>query len=103
MTYQVTRSAQRDLQEIYLYTSQEWGRRQGDLYLAALRTRFSWLRINKPLWRARTELGAGIYSYMHERHVIVFKEDAGCLQVLRVLHERMELDRHVGEGRDSFE
>ena len=97
MTYRVSAAAQQDLREIYRYTLREWGERQGDLYMAGLQTRFIWLVVNRPLWRERPELGAGIHTYAHERHVIVFRQIGDCLDILRVLHDRMELDGHIAK------
>jgi len=97
MKYQISRSAARDLFEIGRYTFREWGQNQADIYLSALETRFQWLTSNKPLWRKRPDIHENLYSYQHERHIIVFRERDEGLRIIRVLHERMDLAGRAGE------
>ena len=33
----------------------------------------------------------------HPRHVIVYSHDAMTVHILRVLHDRMDLERHVSD------
>jgi len=65
------------------------------MYLSALETRFQWLTSNKPLWRKRPDIHKNVYSYQHERHVIIFTESDEGLQIVRVLHERMDVRGHI--------
>lgn len=94
MTYRISGPARADLAEIWTYTFEEWGQGQADVYLEALVTRFKWLAANKSVWQKRPELGRNLYSYYHERHVIFFAKGEDSLDILRVLHERMDLDPH---------
>ena len=96
MKYQISRSTARDLFEIGRYTVREWGENQADIYLSALETRFQWLTGNKPLWRRRPDIHENVYSYQHERHIIIFTERDDGLRIIRVLHERMDVAGHLG-------
>ena len=53
----------------------------------------SWRRLQ---WKERPELSEGVYTYPEQRHVIVFWEYEEGIEILLVLHERMELVRHLG-------
>ena len=49
--YTLREIARTDLEEIWLYTRQEWGIEQADGYLQALFSRFDWLAENP--WAGR--------------------------------------------------
>lgn len=95
MKFRITRPAIRDLAEIGRYTRETWGEGQARWYRAAIATRLKWLCRNKTLWRDRPELHEGIYSYPEQHHVIVFQEYDDGIEILRVLHKRMDLARHI--------
>lgn len=96
----LTRPAIRDLAEIGRYTRQNWGDTQARRYRAALTTRLRWLAGNKALWHERPELADGVYTYSEQSHVIVFREYADGIEILRVLHARMDLKQQL-RGPDA--
>ena len=95
MKYVVSSVARDDLLSIWAYSAERWDEDQADLYIDAITIRFTWLTRNPGLWHARSELGQGLYSYPDRSHVIIFREDGDSLQIVRVLHVSMELDRHI--------
>jgi toxin ParE1/3/4 len=96
MKVKLTRPAIRDLAEIGRYTRETWGDTQARRYHAALAARLRWLAGNKALWHQRPELADGVYTYSEQSHVIVFWEYAGGIEILRVLHGRMDLKQRLG-------
>ena len=95
MIYRISRPARGDLREIRRYGAATWGAERADAYLDAMVSRFAWLATNRTLWRERNDLQAGLYSYPQGRHVILFRERSGGLDIVRVLHGRMDVERHV--------
>ena len=95
MKYRLARSALRDLAQIGQYTRTTWGEEQARNYRDALKARFVWLTRNKSVWRRREEIGEGLYTYSEASHLIVFREYSYGIDILRVLHGRMDLRRHV--------
>jgi len=95
MKWRVTGPARRDLDEIWSHTRANRSVRQADRYIDALVTRIVWLTRNKNLWIPRDDIRDGLFSYGEGRHLIIFKETSGQLAVLRVLHDRMDIRRHV--------
>ncbi len=95
MKFRLTRPALRDLAEIGRYTREQWGKKQARRYGIAITERLKWLCRNKPMWRERPELDAGIFSYPHESHVLVFRECRVGIEILRILHQRMDPIRHL--------
>ena len=101
MKFRLTRPAIRDLTEIGRYTRQTWGEEQAYRYRTAITARLKWLCHNKSLWNERPELSEGVYTCHEQRHVIVFREYEVGIEILRVLHERMDPVRHVGDDEQK--
>ncbi len=95
MKFRLTRPAIRDLAEIGRYTRQTWSKEQARRYRAAMTERLKWLCRNRSLWRERPEIREGVYTYPEQRHVIVFREFDDGIEILRILHERMDLVSRV--------
>jgi len=95
MTYRISGPARRDLESIWLYTNTHWGAAQADAYIDALIARCAWLSRNQPLWRQRPALGKGIYSQLQGQHVILFQVRTEVIEIIRVLHSRMDPDHHL--------
>jgi toxin ParE1/3/4 len=91
----LTRPAIRDLTEIGRNTRETRGEEQARRYRTAITARLTWLCHNKSLWSERPELTEGVYTCHEQRHAIVFREYEDGIEILRVLHERMVLVRHV--------
>lgn len=112
--FRVSGPAQGDLAHI-LATSLERGgeaarKRYAQLMTVALRAIAE--SATGPATRARDELGKGLRS-MHVRqargaaavrdpvHVIFFRVHGECIEIVRVLHERMDPARHVTTQRST--
>ena len=98
MTYRLSARAESDLTEIWVYSAEEWGVDQADRYVDALLRRFSWLTGNRTLWKDRLDISEGIYCYPEQSHIIYFRpfvSDGAGLEILRVLHKRMDPSGHL--------
>jgi toxin ParE1/3/4 len=95
MKYVVSDDALDDLLAVWEYTSGRWGEARADLYMDALTVRFAWLTRNTGLWQERSDLGEGIHSYPERSHVIVFRQTDRGMEIVRVLHGRMDPERHT--------
>ncbi len=95
MKFRLTRPAIHDLAEIGRYTLKNWGEQQAQRYRTALSARLKWLCKNQHLWRQHPQLQEGVYTCTEQHHVIVFREYREGIEILRVLHERMDPARHL--------
>ena len=46
----------------------------------------------------RPQIDVGIFSYPHQSHVIVFRRCRIGIEILRILHRRMDPARHLENG-----
>lgn len=88
--------ARDDLKDIGRYTQTNWGVAQRDVYLRTFAAIFEQMRDGLITGRVRSEIWAGLLSYPCNKHIIFFRRtDAGDVEILRVLHERMDFERHL--------
>lgn len=103
---QLVDEAERDFAEIIEYTVSNFGIRQAKVYEATLTSALNALRAgpNPRDSAKRDELGVGIRSLhvarsgRRGRHLIIYRELPGrIIEVVRILHDAMDLKRHVSE------
>lgn len=90
-------TARADLRSIKRFSAQEWGEERGARYMAAVQQRFSALLRHPDLGPARTDLGAGYRSLLVGSHVVFYRHDKEIIEIVRVLHQRMDAKRHLPE------
>lgn len=96
MTYvALTPAAQQDLAEIWEYSEAHWGRDQAVHYLQEVRDALQ--RVSEHPERARPcdDVRAGYRKFPVGSHHIYFVERSTRIEVIRILHQRMDPRRHV--------
>jgi toxin ParE1/3/4 len=93
--FKLTPAAERDLEGIWLYTTKEWGLAQADKYIDGLVAAFTALANSPELGHRCDYVRAGYLRSHVERHLIYFKQAADEIVVIRVLHDRMDVARHL--------
>ncbi len=101
--YRLTASAQSDLRSIAGYSRRVWGVDQARAYITALREVFRKLADRPGVGRLRDELHAGLRSFSCGQHAVFYVIDGGGVIVVRILHQRMDVARHISaeEVRDA--
>ena len=95
MKFRLAKQAQADLDSIWDYSFITWDEKRADLYIDALFARFEWLTKSRLLWRERNDIRPGLFSYPEHSHLIIFREVQGNIEIVRVLHGRMDIKRHL--------
>lgn len=98
--YRITGTADRQLQEIWRYSHDRWGRVQADAYLARIDAALAAALVTPALLRPRPELGEGVVARGAASHIAYCVVDADILIVIAVLHARMDPRRHLLKDRD---
>lgn len=92
----LTAEAQRDVDAIGTYTLEHWGSDQIIGYLSRIDDRFSAICIDRSQDRDASDIRPGLLSVQTGANVIFFhRRDDGDVVVLRILHQRMDLRRHL--------
>ncbi len=93
--FELTEAADRDLTGIYRFTYLRFGAEQADKYLLALENCFAQLADFPQLGRSIEHLRRGYFRLEHERHTIFYIRTKTGVRIVRVLHERMDPERHL--------
>ena len=92
--YTISPRAQRDLDEIWTYTVKHWGIDQAEFYIREIGTRIAAAAAHPTIGRACSEIRAGYYKYPSGSHVVFVRQIEGEIDVVRILHKRMDFGRH---------
>ncbi|MBE9607087.1 type II toxin-antitoxin system RelE/ParE family toxin [Acetobacteraceae bacterium H6797] len=84
-----------DLDEIWDHSAREWGVERAEAYLRDLARHAQRLADNPALGRSCAEVRAGYYRYPAGAHVIFYRGVATGIEVIRILHARMDAWRHL--------
>lgn len=89
--------AEQDLTNIWLYSFQTWGEAQADLYFDQLSNAIELLQSTPLMGRDRPEFSSPVRIHHHASHLIIYVIDEGNIDVIRVLHESMDVDSQIEE------
>lgn len=95
MRVELSKLADRDLGDIYRYSYERFGEAQAGRYYASLWRCFAFLADHPTIGRIRTEFQPPARSHQHQRHVVFYDIADSHILIVRVLHERMDIDRHM--------
>ena len=89
------RAAEGDLIGIWIYSFETWSVAQADRYLDALERGIGALAIDPTEGKQRDELRAGYWSKQVEHHIVFYTFTDEEVRIRRVLHEVMDVGRHL--------
>jgi toxin ParE1/3/4 len=94
------RASLRDIAEIGRESERVWGSAQRDKYLGEINRRIEQLADRPELGPVHDAERPGLRRLRVGSHIVFYRFDEVRLLVVRVLHQRMDLERHLGrEGR----
>jgi toxin ParE1/3/4 len=99
---ELTEIARADLKSIRRYSQRTWGSDRTIQYMAGLRDTMKGLVAGTVVSRNRDDLKPGLQMASSGRHSVFFEADQSRILVVRVLHDRMDYQRHL-EADDSTE
>ena len=94
--YNLTPQAETDLENIWLYTLEQWSIAQADSYHHDLVAAFTALAAGQRRGRAAS-VRRGYLKYPCGAHVIYFRNLGDTLEIVRVLHRAQDAERHLHE------
>lgn len=88
------------LADILEYTIEKFGEAQADAYTAQLAARIEALATGPRAWRCELLMqgvrdASGLTYYREGSHFLILREKRDTLEVVEILHGRMNLDEHL--------
>jgi toxin ParE1/3/4 len=94
--YLLSPAAQLDLEQIWDYTCRRWAVEQADEYLRELQRAIELAAANPRIGQACEEIRPGYRKLAAGSHTLYYRlMPDGVVDVVRVLHQRMDVDRHL--------
>jgi toxin ParE1/3/4 len=94
--YVLSPAAQADLEQIWDYTNDHWGVDQAEEYLREVQRAIERAAANPRIGRDCDEIRPGYRKLAAGSHTLFYRVNAeGIIEVVRVLHQRMDVDRHL--------
>ena len=94
-SYRLSRQTRADLDAIGDYTAEQWGLGQAVLYLEGLRDLMARLASTPRLARSYADIRPGYFGMRYRQHLVFFRLAPHGIDVMRVLHARMDAPRHL--------
>ena len=94
--YLLSPAAQLDLAQIWDYTCRHWDVEQADEYLRELQRAIELAAVNPRIGQGCDEIRPGYRKLAAGSHTLYYRVTPdGVIDVVRVLHQRMDVDRHL--------
>jgi toxin ParE1/3/4 len=84
-----------DLKSIARFTLKSWGREQRNIYLSKLDECFHILADQPHLGSACDDIRMGYRVYHAGRHLIFYRQKSTGIEIVRILHDRMDVEIHL--------
>jgi len=94
-SYRLTPAAQRDLSEIWDFTGERWDIRQAETYIDEIRAAIERVTEDPRRGHSCDEIRPGYRRYSIGSHLVFYIETADSVDLIRILHQRMDPTRHL--------
>lgn len=93
-TYILSEAADKDLEDIFDFTTDHFGLDQAEKYLLEIEEVFQILVSHPESGKARNEIKEGLYSFPKDNHIIFYRIFDKQIQIVRVLHGSRDLPNY---------
>ena len=92
--YILSEIADKDLEDIFDYTFDEFGFDQAEKYLLEIEEIFQNLIINPQIGKKRDDIKQGLYSFPKDNHIIFYRILDNHIRIVRVLHGSRDIPKY---------
>ena len=93
--YELSRAADKDLTDLYVYTFREFGEAQADAYFESLEESLVRLSENPQLGVDVGTLRRGYRRFVHKRHSVYYTKSRFGIKIVRILGPGMSAERRL--------
>lgn len=97
MTYKISKQAEIDLENIWLYTFEEWSLIQADYYFDLIINEIKYISENPNSGKDYGEIRKGYFRSRVKSHFIFYTINLKEMKVeiIRILHQQMDIDSRI--------
>ena len=93
--YALSPRAKADIEEIWDYTEKRWGLDQAKRYIRELEQAMETVARDPRRARKCDDIRPGYRRFSGGSHIIFFLTKSDRIEIIRVLHQRMDFDQHL--------
>ena len=99
MRYRISSEAQKDIEGIWLYTSETWSVDQADRYYHLIFDEIEFIAENPTSGKDYGHVREGYYRTKVKSHFIFYRIDEadGVVEIIRVLHQQMDIGNRLND------
>jgi len=99
MKYKISLEASEDIENIWLYTIENWSIDQADRYLNLILDEIEYLSGNPKSGKDFSKVRKGYFRSKIKSHFIFYKIDLKNeeIEIIRILHQRMDIETQLNE------
>lgn len=86
-----------DLEEIWLYSMKTWSLKQADSYHSMILKEIEFLAVRPKSGKDQQYIRTGYWSFKIKSHVIFYRIFEKELEIIRILHERMDIPNRLSD------
>lgn len=87
--------AEADIDDIYDYTEERWGYEQAESYIFGLRDICRSLAERQRRGKSLDQRGRAYLTLRYNSHFVIYRETELRITIIRILHQRMNVRRHL--------
>lgn len=96
--FRLTNKAVEDLNNIWIYTFENWSEQQADKYYHSLLNSCGEIAGNPEMGKKYPGILQVLFGYKTNSHVIFYRVlPTGHIEITRILHEKMDLKSRIGD------
>jgi toxin ParE1/3/4 len=97
MNFTISKEAEKDLENIWLYTFENWSIEQAEKYLNLVFDEIDYLCLKPNSGLEYGNIRKGYWRYKVNSHFIFYKinEKRNEIEIIRILHEIMDIENHL--------
>lgn len=97
LPFTITKKAVSDLEEIWLYTVGKWSIKQADHYYNLIFDEINYICKNINVGKSMEHVRKGYRASKVKSHLIFYRVLNDTIEVIRILHERMDIENRLND------
>ena len=98
MRYSISEKANQDIENIWLYTFENWSLEQADRYYNLILDEIEFISENFESGKSADYIKKGYRSSIVKSHIIFYKKSRrNIVEIIRVLHQKMDIENRIDE------
>lgn len=98
MTYEISKKTKEDIDNIWLYTFENWSQEQADRYYNFILDEIEYVAKNFESGKSMEHLRKGYRASKVKSHIIFYrKSKKDVVEIIRVLHQKMDIENRLND------